>query len=126
MENWEDYPPGLYKILGRLHFEYSIPEIYVTENGAAFSDEVSPDGSIDDPKRLSYIRGHLKMVNKIIQAGAPVKGYFVWSLFDNFEWSYGYTKRFGIVRVDYETQKRTPKSSAKWYGQTIKNNGIEI
>ncbi len=120
--DWEVYPKGLYNILGRLHFEYNFPAIYISENGAAFPDKVRPDGQVDDPARLSYIKRHLEMVSKAIDAEVPVKGYFVWSLFDNFEWAFGYSKRFGIVYVDYQTQQRIPKSSAKWYSQMIREN----
>jgi beta-glucosidase len=124
--DWEVYPKGLYSILGRLHFDYAFPAIYVTENGAAFPDEVNDDGQVDDPARLSYIKRHLEMVHSAIQIGAPVKGYFVWSLFDNFEWGFGYSKRFGIVYVDYLTLQRIPKSSAKWYRQVIDENGVGL
>jgi beta-glucosidase len=79
---------------------------------------------VDDPARVSYIKRHLEMVCQAIQAGVPVKGYFVWSLFDNFEWGFGYSKRFGIVYVDYQTQQRIPKSSAKWYSQMIDENTL--
>jgi beta-glucosidase len=122
--DWEVYPKGLYNTLGRLYFDYAFPAIYITENGAAFPDNVSSDGQVDDSARLSYIKRHLEMVNQAIQAGMPVKGYFVWSLFDNFEWGFGYSKRFGVVYVDYQTQQRIPKSSAKWYSQTIRENTI--
>lgn len=122
--DWEVYPLGLYNILARLHFDYAFPSIYVTENGAAFPDAVNADGQVNDSARLSYIRRHLEMVHRAIQAGVPVKGYFVWSLFDNFEWSFGYSKRFGIVYVDYQTQQRIPKASAIWYRQTISDNTV--
>ncbi len=122
--DWEVYPEGLYNMLGRLHFDYAFPAIHITENGAAFPDKVNADGQVDDPARLSYIRRHLAMVNKAIQIGVPVKGYFVWSLFDNFEWAFGYSKRFGIIYVDYQTQQRIPKSSAKWYRDVIQENGF--
>ncbi len=122
--DWEVYPKGIYNLLGRLHFEYAFPSIYITENGAAFRDEIGPDGQVDDPARLSYIKRHLEMIHKAIQIGAPVKGYFAWSLLDNFEWGFGYTKRFGIVYVDYQTQQRIPKSSAKWYQQVINDNAV--
>lgn len=118
--DWEVYPKGLYNTLGRLHFEYGFPAIYVTENGAAFPDEVDADGQVDDPARLSYIKRHLEMVSQAIHADVPVKGYFVWSLFDNFEWGFGFSKRFGIVHVDYQTQKRTVKSSGRWYSRIIR------
>jgi len=122
---WEVYPDGMYQILGRLHFDYNFPAIYITENGVAFKDQVSPEGQVDDPARLSYIKRHLEKVNQAIAIGAPVKGYFAWSLLDNFEWAYGYTKRFGLIYVDYETKQRIPKSSAKWYGQVIRANAID-
>ena len=122
--DWEVYPKGLYNILGRLHFDYAFPAIYITENGAAFPDEVSADGQVDDPQRLSYIQRHLEMVHNAIQIGVPVKGYFVWSLMDNFEWAFGYSKPFGIIYIDFETGQRIPKSSAGWYSQVIKDNGV--
>lgn len=121
---WEVYPQGIYNILGRLHFDYAFPAIFITENGAAFQDEIGPDGQVYDPVRLSYIQRHLEMVHKAIEIGVPVNGYFVWSLFDNFEWAHGYSKRFGLVYVDYETQQRILKSSAKWYQQVIRENAV--
>ena len=124
--DWEVYPKGLYNLLGRLHFAYNFPAIYITENGAAFPDKVNDDGSIDDNDRLEYIKSHLQIVRDVSQIGVPVKGYFAWSLMDNFEWGYGYSKRFGIVRVDYETQERTMKSSAKWYNRAIQANNPDV
>ena len=124
--DWEVYPMGLYNILGRLHFDYGFPAIYITENGASFPDIITPEGQVDDTARLSYIQRHLAKVNETIQIGVPVKGYFVWSLFDNFEWAFGYSKRFGIVYVDYETQERILKSSASWYRKVIKRNSIDV
>ncbi|MCJ7569479.1 MAG: GH1 family beta-glucosidase [Anaerolineales bacterium] len=123
--DWEVYPPGLYNILGRLHFDYNFPVLYITENGAAFPDEVGTDREVDDPARLSYIERHLTMVHKAIQIGVPVEGYFAWSLLDNFEWAFGYSKRFGIVYVDFQTQQRILKSSAKWYRKVILDNELE-
>jgi beta-glucosidase len=122
--DWEVYPEGIYNILRRLHLEFAFPAFLITENGGAFQDEAGPDGWVDDPARQSYIQRHLEMVNRAIQAGVPVKGYFVWSFLDNFEWSFGYSKRFGIVYIDFQTQKRTPKSSAKWYRQVIRDNAF--
>jgi beta-glucosidase len=122
--DWEVYPEALYTLLGRLHLDYAFPAVLITENGAAYQDKVAPDGQVDDPTRLSYIKRHLEMVNRAIHAGVPVKGYFVWSFLDNFEWSFGYSKRFGIVYVDFQTQKRIPKSSARWYRQVIRENAI--
>ena len=120
---WEVYPEGLFNLLGRLHFDYAFPAIYITENGAAFTDQVGPDGEVDDADRLSYLRRHLEMVKRAIHLGVPVKGYFVWSLLDNFEWGFGYSRRFGIVHVDFGTQRRIPKASARWYRQVIQENG---
>jgi len=121
---WEVYPDGLYELLVRLHRDYKIPEIYITENGAAFKDEVTPDGKVHDERRLNYLREHFLRAHKAIQDGVPLKGYFVWSLMDNFEWAHGYTKRFGIVYVDYETQKRIIKDSGYWYQKVIAENGV--
>jgi beta-glucosidase len=123
--DWEVYPDGLYQLLGWLHFAYGFPALYITENGAAFRDQVGEDGSVDDPQRVSYFRRHLEKVHQAISIGAPVKGYFAWSLLDNFEWGYGYSKRFGLVYVDYPTQRRIPKSSAKWYAQVIRENSVD-
>jgi len=122
---WEVCPEGLYDLLLRLHVDYAFPALYITENGAAFPDQVGADGEVDDPARLSYIRRHLGMVHKSIAEGIPVKGYFVWSLFDNFEWAFGYAKRFGVVYVEFQTQKRTPKSSAHWYRKVIVDNSLD-
>lgn len=122
---WEIYPHGLYETLCRAHFDYRPKEIYIAENGASY--RVGPDqtGAVMDLDRVRYLRSHLEMVQKAIEAGVPVGGYFVWSLLDNFEWGSGYSERFGIVHVDYNTQKRTPKQSAYWYGQVARRNSIE-
>jgi beta-glucosidase len=122
--DWEVYPEGLYKILGRLYFDYDFPAIHITENGAAFVDHVGEDGEVDDPSRVSYYEQHLEQVHRAIEAGVPVKGYFAWSLMDNFEWGFGYSKRFGMIHIDYQTQKRTLKSSAKWYRKAAQRNAI--
>jgi beta-glucosidase len=122
---WEVHAPALYRILTRIHKDYRLPPLYITENGAAFQDEVTGDGKVHDPRRLQYIKDHLLQAWLAIQAGVDLRGYFVWSLLDNFEWGYGYTKRFGVVRVDYETQQRTVKDSGEWYAHVIKRNGVE-
>lgn len=97
----------------------------VTENGMADADpDEAAEGQIDDPKRISYLRDHIAAVHTAIEQGADVRGYFVWSLLDNFEWSYGYTKRFGIVHVNYTTLERTPKASAHWYRKLIQSGRI--
>jgi beta-glucosidase len=123
--DWEVYPEGLYRLLCRLHFEYQAPKIYITENGAAFADTVSPDRRVHDPARVDYLRDHFVAVHRAMQAGAPVAGYFVWSLLDNFEWAEGYTKRFGLVWVDFETQQRIPKDSALWLRDAIAASGFD-
>ncbi len=119
---WDIYPEGLYNQLTWIHQNYEVNYMYVTENGAAFEDVVLHDGRIHDVYRTEYIRTHLEAIAKAIKEGVPVKGYFLWSFIDNFEWSYGYTKRFGIVRCDYDTQKRTIKDSGYWYRDLIAHN----
>ncbi len=121
---WEVTPATLGRLLYRLHNEYRLPPVYITENGAAFADEVSADGCVHDPRRLEFIRNHLITVYKAIAAGVDVRGYFVWSLLDNFEWLYGYSKRFGLVHVDHSSQKRIIKDSGNWYSQAIRRNGF--
>ena len=111
---WEVYPLGLTELLLRLHRDYALPPVYITENGAAFKDEVVA-GQVHDAQRHTYIASHISAVAEAMRRGVRVNGYFVWSLLDNFEWASGYTKRFGIVRVDYDTQQRTCKDSALWY-----------
>jgi beta-glucosidase len=109
----EIYAPGLREVLDRLHLEYHVPRIVVTENGAASrADEIVENGRVHDPVRVGFLREHLEQVLEARRAGVPVDGYFAWSLMDNFEWSEGYTLRYGVVHVDFETQKRTPKDSA--------------
>lgn len=121
---WEVYPDGLYEILQWVHSESPHVSIYVTENGAAFRDELQ-GGSVADEQRIEYLRQHFLSAHRAIQAGVPLKGYFVWSLMDNFEWAFGYSKRFGIVYVDYATQQRIWKGSARWYQRVIAQNGVE-
>ena len=112
---WEVYPDGFHACLARVARDYAPPAIYVTENGAAFGDVRLHDGSVLDPEREAYLAGHLDAVARAIADGVPIRGYYVWSLLDNFEWSHGYGKRFGIVYVDYATLERVPKSSYYWY-----------
>ncbi|MFM2239098.1 MAG: Beta-glucosidase, partial [Pseudomonadota bacterium] len=116
---WEVYPQGLTELLCRLHQEYGIQCLRVTENGAAFKDELR-DGQVDDERRESYFREHIAATRDALAQGVPVDAYFAWSLMDNFEWASGYEKRFGLVHVDYDTLQRTPKRSAKWYQQFLK------
>ncbi len=122
--DWEVYPEGLHQLLMKLTEDYGLP-MYITENGAAFADEVT-DGQVHDPRRTVYYQSHLTACQRAIVGGAPLKGYFAWSLMDNFEWGWGYTRRFGLVYVDYATQQRILKDSAKWYAQAAKANGFEL
>ena len=115
---------GLGVLLRRLHREFPGQELMVTENGAAFGDEAGPDGTVADPERVAYLRDHLAAVADAVADGVPVTGYFVWSLLDNFEWSWGYAKRFGVVHVDYATHVRTPKDSARFYAHVIASGGV--
>jgi beta-glucosidase len=117
---WEIDAAGLTEVLTRVHRDYPDVPLYVTENGAAFDDRPGPDGSVHDPDRVSYLDGHLRACADAVATGVPLKGYFCWSLFDNFEWSWGYTRRFGLVYVDYPTQARVPKTSARWYSGLIR------
>ena len=115
---WEIYPPGLTELLVRLSRDWNCPKLLVTENGAAF-DDVMVDGKVDDHARVDYLARHIDAVDEAVRQGAPVGGYFAWSLMDNFEWASGYAKRFGIVHVDYQTLARTPKLSARWYADLL-------
>jgi len=121
---WENYPEGLTGVLGRVYFQYKPRKIYITENGASYSTPPDENRNIKDENRTDYLRTHLAAAHRAIQAGVPLSGYFAWSLLDNFEWAWGYSQRFGIVWVDYETQKRIPKDSAKWYKNVIRKNGF--
>jgi beta-glucosidase len=123
--DWEVHAPAFKRLLLRLSSEYRLPPIYITENGAAFADEVGEDGEVHDERRLNYIREHLDAVHGAISEGADIRGYFAWSLLDNFEWAKGYSKRFGLVYVDYPTQQRIIKDSGKWYARAIAQNRIE-
>ena len=111
---WEVQPEGLTRLLVRLHEDYELPPVWITENGAAYPDVVV-DGRVDDHDRRDYLEAHLRALHDAIAAGVDVRGYFAWSLLDNFEWAYGYGQRFGLVHVDYDTLVRTPKLSAHWY-----------
>jgi beta-glucosidase len=121
---WEVFPQGLTDTLVWVKERYGNPPIYVTENGAAFYDPPVVDGNrLSDPLRVDYLRRHLVALRAALTAGVDVRGYFVWSLLDNFEWSHGYSKRFGIVHVDFASQKRTPKKSAHFYARVIASRG---
>jgi beta-glucosidase len=116
---WEVCPPALRRLLGRMRSEYPLPPVYITENGAAFPDRVDPDGRIRDPERTDYLRRHIAQLRLAVDDGIDVRGYFAWSLLDNFEWTFGYAKRFGLVHVDHDTQERRIKDSGEWYRRFI-------
>ena len=118
--DWEIHSETFTELLLRINNDYSPKEFFITENGSAWDDEVV-DGKVDDPNRVSYLERHLDAMFKAKEKGVPINGYFAWSLMDNFEWAYGYAKRFGLIYVDYETQKRIPKSSAYYYRERIKS-----
>lgn len=122
---WEVHAPAFQRLLARLKRKYPIPPLYITENGAAFAEAVSPDGSVHDARRLVYLRDHLIQARLAMDDGVDLRGYFVWSLLDNFEWTCGYSKRFGLIHVDYATQRRIVKDSAKWYAQVIARNRVD-
>ena len=122
---WEVYPQGLTQLLLRLHRDYTLPAVFITENGGAFKDLVQ-DGRVHDADRTAYLQSHIAAVAEALRQGVPMAGYMVWSLLDNFEWSSGYSKRFGIVHVDYATQKRTLKSSAVWYRQFLSQSRMAL
>jgi beta-glucosidase len=122
---WEIDAPGLTETLLRLHRDHPALPLYISENGAAFDDVVGPDGEVEDADRVAYLRAHLRACHDAIATGVPLRGYFAWSLLDNFEWAQGYRKRFGLVRVDFPTQQRIPKASARWYARVIRRNGLD-
>ena len=123
---WGVNPPGLTAVLLNAKESYDNPPVYVTENGCAFPDTSDDAGFVLDWGRVNFLRGHLRAIHEAIEAGADVRGYFAWSLLDNFEWAMGYGPRFGLVRVNYDTLERTPKQSALWYKDVIAQNGFPI
>jgi beta-glucosidase len=121
---WPVEPDGLTELLVRLHEEYTRIPIYITENGCAVYDYVDPEGDVDDEERVAFLDAHFRAAHAAIEQGVDLRGYMVWSLLDNFEWAEGYSKRFGIVFVDYGTQRRIPKMSARWYREVIGRNSL--
>ncbi|WP_326556510.1 GH1 family beta-glucosidase [Micromonospora sp. NBC_01796] len=118
---WPVDPDGLHELLTGLHREYgdNLPPIHITEGGCSYEDTIDADGRCDDPERVAYLDGHLRALHRAMADGVDVRGYYVWSLLDNFEWAEGFTKRFGLVHVDFDTQARTPKTSYAWYHDLI-------
>ena len=122
---WPVEPEGLTEILVRIKEDYANLPIYVTESGRAVNDYIDPEGEVDDEERVSYLDAHFRAAYEAMEQGVDLRGYMVWSFLDNFEWAEGYSKRFGIVFVEYGTQRRVPKSSARWYSDVIRRNGLE-
>ena len=122
--DWEMTPDTFVDLLVRLRDDYGSPPILITENGAAIDDALEPDGQVHDPRRIEYLRTHLAAVEEAIARGVDVRGYFAWSLMDNFEWAEGYRQRFGITYVDFESQRRIPKDSARWYAGVVRRNAL--
>jgi len=124
--DWEIYPQSFLTTLTWLRERYGNPPVYVTENGAAFRDRLDADGEVRDAARRDYLAAYLVMLRQALDAGSDIRGYFVWSLLDNFEWAFGLSKRFGIVHVDYATQHRTPKTSGLWYADVCRTGGFDV
>ena len=122
---WEIYPPGIYDLLMRLKNEYNVHNIYITENGCSYGDGPNSKGKINDKRRIEYHQSHLTELKRAMDDGAPCNGYFAWSLLDNFEWAQGFSQRFGLIWVDFETLERIPKDSYYWYKEYISENGLD-
>ncbi len=123
---WPVQPEGLSDLLVHLSKEYGPLVLYVTENGAAYPDYVDPEGQVKDPERVEYIQGHLEAAHRAIAQGADLRGYFCWTLMDNFEWAAGYSQRFGLVWLNFQDQARIPKTSAKWFGAVAGRNAVLV
>ena len=121
---WEVHAPALYRLLIKLNADYNLPPIFITENGCALPDELTAEGNVHDTRRIKYMHDHLVAIRKAMLEGVHVRGYFSWSLLDNFEWQHGFSKRFGMVYVDFETQKRHIKDSGHWYAKVIQHNEV--
>ena len=121
---WEIYPQGLTELLERVRRDYRPPRLLITENGIPLADEPDSLGHVDDSGRISYLSRHLAVLHSALELGIPIRGYFVWSLLDNFEWAFGYSMRFGLIHVDFATQRRTPKKSAGWYGRVARTGEV--
>jgi beta-glucosidase len=125
-DEWEVAPEGLYRTLLRVHRDYRPPAMYVTENGTSWPDHPGPDGAVHDALRIRYLARHAAAVRQAIDDGADVRGYFAWSFLDNFEWGFGFTKRFGLVHVDFATQRRSVKDSGRWYARAAAENRFAL
>ena len=125
-EEWEVSPEGLYRVLVRVSEDYGRPVLYVTENGTPLPDVIGADGACHDTARVQYLARHAAGIWQSIQDGADVRGYFVWSIMDNFEWNLGYSKRFGLIHVDFDSLKRTVKDSGRWMARVTRENAVTI
>jgi len=123
-DEWEIQPEGLYRTLLRVRRDYPATDLYVTENGTSWPDRPGPDGAVHDLVRIRYLARHAAAIHQAIEDGVPVRGYFVWSFLDNWEWAFGFNRRFGLVHVDYPTQRRTVKDSGRWYSRAARENGF--
>jgi beta-glucosidase len=124
---WPVTPEGLGVLAMRVHTDWpAIPALMITENGAAYDDEPDENGEVNDTRRVAYLTNHLASLQSAIAQGAPVVAYYAWSLLDNFEWAYGYAKRFGMIHVNFHTQKRTLKRSAHTYKQIIESDRVPV
>ena len=121
---WEIYPQGLNRLVRNLTEQWPLPPIWITENGAADNTGLGTSGDCADAMRLAYLQSHLDQLAQLVAAGIDIRGYYVWSLLDNFEWAQGYTQRFGVVHVDYDTQQRTPKASAHWLQTLMRDHAL--
>src|SRR5262249_25241867 len=124
--DWEVQAPALRRLLVRMNKDYKCPPLWITENGCAYPDVVAADGQVHDARRIKFFEEHLMQAHHAIADGVDLRGYFAWSLLDNFEWAHGYSKRFGLLYVDYPTLKRTIKDSGRWYSRVIQANGLEV
>jgi beta-glucosidase len=123
---WEVYPEGLYDLLARLRQDYGNPSLMITENGAAYPDATVVNGQVQDDDRIAYIRAHLEQARRAIRDGVKLEGYFLWTLLDNFEWIFGFSRKFGVTRLDRTTLGRTWKKSASWYQRVVATNGANL
>lgn len=121
---WEIYPEGLFEVLSWLYYEYKVNRIYITENGCSFSDSPDESGRVSDKRRIKYLHDHFSAAKRALEKGIPLAGYFVWSLMDNFEWGLGFSQRFGLVWIDFDSQQRILKDSALWYQRVIADNKL--
>jgi beta-glucosidase len=122
---WAIYPDCIVEALEKARTYTDLP-LYITENGAAFDDLPGPDGEVNDTNRVAYLRDHIAAAHRALERGIDLRGYYVWSLLDNFEWAHGYTRRFGLLYTDYPTQRRIWKRSAHWYRDLIARNALEL